>query len=107
MAKFYGKVGYSIPYEAAPDVWRENVVEHTYYGDVTRNYLRTQESQNGTIDNVSISNQISIVADPFAMDHFGNIKYVKWMNQKWKVTGVEVAYPRLLLTIGGVWNGTE
>lgn len=107
MAKFYGKVGYSVPYEAAPDVWRENVVEYPYYGDVTRNYLRPQESSNGTIDNVSVNNQISIVGDPFAWGHFGNIKYVEWMEQKWKVTGVEVAYPRLLLTIGGVWNGTK
>lgn len=105
--KFYGKVGYSVPIETAPDVWRENTVEYAYSGDVTRNYLRPQENSNSTIDNVSISNQISIVADPFALAHFGNIKYVKWMQQKWKVTGIEVAYPRLLLSIGGVWNGSD
>ena len=105
--KFYGKIGYSVPVETAPDVWRENTVEYSYSGDVTRNYLRPQENQNSTIDNISISNQISIVADPFALSHFGNIKYVEWMQQKWKVTGIEVAYPRLLLTIGGVWNGSE
>lgn len=107
MAKFYGKVGYSIPTETAPDVWRESIVERTYYGDVTRNYMRNQESQNSTIDNVALSNQISIVSDPFAMAHFGAIKFVEWYGQKWKVTGIEVAYPRLLLQIGGVWNGSE
>lgn len=105
--KFYGKVGYSEPVETSPDVWREQIEERVYYGDVTRNYLRNQENSNSTIDNISISNQVSIVADPFALNHFGNIKYVEWLNQKWKVTGIEVAYPRLLLTIGGVWNGTE
>lgn len=105
--KFYGKVGYSIPAETAPDVFREQITERTYYGDVIRNYFRNQDNQNSTIDNVSISNQISIVADPYALSHFGNIKYVEWMNQKWKATGIEVAYPRLLITIGGVWNGSD
>ena len=107
MAKFYGKVGYSTVVETAPDVFRDTVVERTYYGDVTRNSFRPQADQNSTVDDVTISNQISIVADPFAIAHFGSIKYVSWMEQKWKVTSIEVAYPRLILQIGGVWHGTE
>lgn len=105
--KYCGMIGYSIQRETAPDVWREDIEEYFYYGDVVRNYLRNQDNSNSTIDNVAISNQISVVADPFAYSHFGSIKYVEWLGQKWKVTGVEIAYPRLLLTIGGPWNGTE
>lgn len=104
--KFYGKIGYSIQREVRPDVWRDVIEEYFYYGDVTRNYLRNQENSNSTIDNVAISNQISIIADPFAYTHFGSIKYVEWLDQKWKVTGIEVNHPRLLLTIGGPWNGS-
>ena len=56
-------------------------------------------------DNVVISNQISIIADPFAMSNFHNIKYVEYMGTRWKITSVDVQYPRLLLTLGGVYNG--
>lgn len=107
MAKFYGQVGYTIVTETAPDVFRDTITERTYYGDVLRNSLRPQADQHSTVDDVTISNQISIVADPFAIAHFGSIKYVSWMGQKWKVTSIEVSYPRLILQIGGIWNGTE
>lgn len=103
--KYYGKVGYSITTETAPDVYQNTIKERFYSGDIIRNYLRNQEKQSSTVDDISISNQISIVADPFAYSHFSSIKYVEWLNQKWEVTGVEIAFPRILLTIGGVWNG--
>lgn len=103
--KCYVKVGYSIPTETAPDVVRDVVQERSYSGDVTRNYQRNQEQSNSTVDNVVLSNQISIVADPFAYSNFSTIKYVEWLGQKWKVTAVEIAYPRLLLSFGGAWNG--
>lgn len=103
--KYYGKVGYSVSTETAPDVFMDTIEEKPYSGDIVRNYLRNQEKQSSTVDDISISNQISIVADPFAYSHFSSIKYVEWLGQKWKVTGVEIAFPRILLTIGGVWNG--
>ena len=103
--KYYGKVGYSVSTETAPDVFMDTIEEKLYSGDIVRNYLRNQEKQSSTVDDISISNQISIVADPFAYSHFSSIKYVEWLDQKWEVTGVEIAFPRILLTIGGVWNG--
>lgn len=103
--RYYVKVGYSIPIETAPDVFRDNIEEYFYSGDVTRNYLRNQEKSTSTIDDIAVSNQLSIVADPFAYSHFSSIKYVEWLGQKWRVTAVEVAYPRLNLTFGGAWNG--
>lgn len=104
MSRFYGKVGYSLTEETSPGVWTEKVTEREYYGDVNRVYGK--RSNNDSVnDNIDISNEISIVADPFAYENFMNICYVEWMNQKWKVPNIEVQYPRLILSIGGVYNG--
>lgn len=103
MAKFYGAIGYAVTEKTAPGVWEEVISEYNYSGDVIRNTGRWQP---GTTlnDNLTINNLISIVADPFAYEHFSAIRYIKWMGASWKVTNVEVLRPRLILTIGGVYN---
>lgn len=103
MAKFYGVVGYVVTGETVPGVWEEQVTERSYYGDVIKNTKRWQTTENLN-DDITVSNQISIVADPFADNHFFAMKYVKWMGATWKVTKVEVKSPRLILSIGGVYN---
>ena len=103
MAKYYGAVGYGVTSEKAPDVYEEFVEEHFYFGDVSRNIRRWQRGQSLN-DDMEIDDVISIVADPFALSHFSNIVYVVWNGVKWKVKSVEVQYPRLILTIGGVYN---
>lgn len=104
MAKFYGEIGYAELAETGPGVWTEQIVTRNYYGDVLRNSRRLQ-SADQLNDNITISNQISIVADPYANNHFHMMRYVKFNGTKWKVSDVEVQYPRLLLTLGGVYNG--
>ena len=104
MAKFYGIIGYGVTTETAPGVWTEVIKEYSYSGDVLRNTRRWQTGENLN-DNLVINNSLSIVADSFAYENFMFIKYVKWMGASWKVTNVEVQRPRLLLTIGGVYNG--
>lgn len=106
MAKFYGKIGFFTTVEEEPGLWVEKIVERLYFGDLLRN-LRRLETSSNVNDNINISNQISILADPFAYDNFHSIKYVEFMNSKWKVTSVEVQYPRLILEIGGVYNGEQ
>lgn len=108
MAKFYGVVGYAETKETeSPGVWAEQVTERTYYGDVLRN-TRRRDNANGQLnDNLNVNNLISILADAYAYDHFFAIRYIEWMGARWKVTDVEVQRPRLLLTIGGVYNGPE
>jgi hypothetical protein len=105
MAKFYGKIGYAIESEVRPGVWMPQIQTHTYMGDVIKNASRFASAPDSTNDNVVVSNQISIIADPFANQNFHNMKYVEWMGTKWKITNVDVQYPRLLLTMGGVYNG--
>lgn len=104
MAKFYGKIGYAMTKETTPGVWVEEIVERSYYGDVIRNIRRLQGSENLN-DDINISNEISIVADAFANQNFHSMRYVEYMGAKWKVSSVEVKYPRLILNVGGVYNG--
>lgn len=105
MAKFYGLIGYNTgTVEIKPGVWEEQIVERPYSGDLIRNVRRLQSS--GELnDDLNIANEISIIADPFAYQNFHSMRYVEFMGTKWKVTSVEVQYPRLILTVGGVYNG--
>ena len=103
MAKFFGAIGYAETKETTPGVWEEQIAERTYYGDLIRNTRRLQTSDKLN-DDINITNEISIVADPFAYQNFHSMKYVVFMGAKWKIESVEVQYPRLILTIGGVYN---
>ena len=106
MAKYFGIVGYAITTETAPSVWEEEFVEKEYYGDVIK-YSKRYQQTNHVNDDIEIRNEISIVADPFAYENFMFIRYVTWMGVKWKVTDVAVDYPRLTLSIGGVYNAKD
>lgn len=103
MAKFFGMIGYAETAETKPDVWEEQFVERPYYGDLTRNTRRLQSTEHLN-DDLAVANELSIVADPFANQNFHRMRYVEFMGAKWKITNVEVQYPRLILTIGGVYN---
>lgn len=104
MAKFYGNIGFAETVETEPGVWVEEMTVRPYYGDLVRN-TRRLENSGGVNDNVNISNEISIIADPYANHNFHSIRYIEFMGAKWKVSNIEVQYPRLILTIGGVYNG--
>lgn len=104
MAKFYGEIGFAEMVETAPGVWDEKITPRKYYGDILRNNRRLQQGDQIN-DGITISNQISIVADPYANDHFHSMRYVEFQGTKWKVTDVEVQYPRLILSLGGQYNG--
>ena len=103
MAKFYGNVGFAETVETSPSVWTERIVDRPYFGDVIRR-TRRLESSGDVNGNVNITNQISIVADPYANQNLFAIRYVEFMGTKWKVSDVDIQYPRLVLTIGGVYN---
>ena len=107
MGKYYGKVGYVIPKKSAPGVYQDcDPEERYYYGDILEDYSRWIEGQQLN-DNLKIRTKISIIADPFAIDHFSKIKYCEHMGIRWKVTEIQPAYPRLVLTLGGEYNGEQ
>jgi hypothetical protein len=106
MARFHGEVGYGESVEDPPGsgVWKTVITEHPYTGDVNRNNTNTEVGDKVNAD-ISLSNTISVVADQYANEHVHTIKYVRWAGVLWTVTSVEVRSPRLILSIGSVYNG--
>ena len=103
MAKWFGKIGYVVTEETEPGVWEETVTEREYFGDMTSDRRKRQNS--GEVnDDVNLANVISIVADPFAYQNCSNMAYVEIMGSKWKISDVEVQRPRLIITVGGVYK---
>ena len=105
MAKFYGPIGYVETVESEPGLYEEQTVEYMYTGDWVRNTRKLQTSSDSVNDNINVANELSIISDPYSTTNFLNMRYVGFMGAKWKVTNVEVKYPRLVLTIGGLYNG--
>lgn len=107
MARFHGKVGYaSETVESTPGVYEDVITEVSYFGDVIRNTRRLREGESVN-DDLTVNNSISIVADAYANEHFHTIRYVEWAGALWKVSEVDVQSPRLLLRLGGVYNGPK
>lgn len=104
MPKFFGKVGFGMTQETSPGVWVDKITERDYRGDITK-MVRRLEGSEYLNDNLTVSNTISILADAFANENFFAIRYVQWAGARWKVSNVEVQRPRLILTLGEVYNG--
>lgn len=106
MARFFGEVGYgdTIETPSGSGIWVDEITEKSYFGDIIRKDRSLIEGDKVNAD-INIGNSISIIADQDAIDNFSKIKYVKWSGGVWTVTSVEVRSPRLLLTLGGVYNG--
>ena len=108
MARYYGKIGFqkTVESETEASVWEPAIIERSYYGDVIRN-TRKWENGVGMIADFVLSNQISILADPYAFENLGFIKYVTWMKKKWAIKSIDVNYPRLILTLGGLYSEND
>jgi len=108
MARFSGKVGYLITAEEIVDgeptgVWKETYKDRPYFGDIEQLSSRWSSGSNLN-DDVVLTNTISIVADPFAFENFQKMRYVEWKGQKWKIESASVQTPRIVLSVGGVYN---
>ena len=106
MAKWFGKIGYAITSETEPGVWEPTIVEKSYYGDLTSDRRKRQNS--GEVnDNINLANVISIIADPFAIQNCSSMIYVEYAGSKWKISDIEIDHPRLIINLGGVYNGEQ
>lgn len=107
MARFSGKVGYAVTVETAPDVWMPVFTERDYYGTI----LNDTVAHGGTDkvnEDPTLSSRISIVADPYALGNWSDIKYVvDEVGAFWEVTSVQIKRPRLILSTGGVYDGPK
>lgn len=104
MAKWSGIIGYAEKVEVRPGVWDDGITERPYFGDVGRNVRRLQGGASVN-DGITISNEISVVSDPYAIQNFLKMRYLTYMGEKWRIESADVQYPRIVLTLGGVWNG--
>lgn len=106
MAKFYGAVGYGLAHETKPGYFEVRIEERNYSGDVIKDAHRWENSEHLN-DNLKLANRVSIVADAYAYEHASAIRYVSWMGTKWKVSELDIQRPRIILSLGGVYNGDE
>ena len=105
MAKWFGKIGFAESKNVGDGVWKQTIIEREYYGELIRNTKNIQTVSDKISDDINIANELNIVSDPYANQNFHSIKYVNFMSTNWKVKSVEVKYPKLILTLGGVYNG--
>lgn len=103
MAKYFGKIGFGYDRELYPDVYEKEIVEKTYRGDLLRIY-RSNHGTDKINDDISLSNQISIIADPYAKKNIYAMLYATFMGTKWKIVNVDVQFPRIILSLGGIYN---
>lgn len=104
MSKWFGKIGYCETVEEEPSVYVEKIVERDCYGDLLRN-TRRLVSTDKVNDDMTLANTLSVIADPYLQQHFCDIRYVTLYGGKWKVTDATANYPRIELTLGGLWHG--
>lgn len=104
MAKFFGEIGFAESKQTSPGVWEEVITTRQYYGDVLQSRIRWQANEHVN-DDLSLDNRISVLADEYALSNFAAMRYVEWGGAKWKVNSIEVSRPRIILTLGEVWNG--
>lgn len=104
MAKFYGAIGYALQIESKPGVWIDEVIEKNYRGDIILDQRRWQSDEKVN-DNINIDNSISIIADEYAYNNIGGMKYIIWNNVPWKIQSFSINRPRIVIQIGGIYNG--
>lgn len=101
--RFYGFVGYAASEEMSPNVYDDSINEYEAYGDVLQN-IRKWATDTDLNDDLTTQNRISLIATPFMRENCSRIKYVRWLKTKWKVTAVTIQHPRIIVTLGGVYN---
>lgn len=105
--KFSGNIGFLSTEEVSPGVWGEVILEKPYYGDVLKKSIRISEASDKLNDDVTPNHQISVVINRYIIEHLGYLRYVRWKNVKWKILSFDIANPRIILTVGGVYDGPE
>lgn len=105
--KWYGQIGFTDTQETRPDFWEEVITKRNYYGDVYRKSRQLNDS--GYINGeINYQMEFSILADPYARNHIDTMRYVTMDGCKYTVASVDpTAYPRLTLSVGGVYNGDD
>lgn len=101
--RFYGIVGFASEVEKSPGIWKTDIVEKNYFGNLERVSYANRGSSSTINDDIVLQNVISLVSDPFLEENLYQIKYITWKGSKWKIASVEIAHPRVKLNLGGLY----
>lgn len=101
--KWAGEIAYSMQVETEKHVWDEQVVKKPAMGDLIEFSKNNDQSNNINVD-FSLSNQLSVVMDPFIQNNFQNILYVTINGGKWTVSSAKIRYPRIILSFGKLYK---
>ena len=106
-SRWHGKIGFGVTKEIGKGIWKPTIEEREYYGNII-SVQKTAESQPYfTNDAIRINSKISIIDDGFISVNCATIRYVEFMGALWKVAKVTPEYPRLVLTLGGVYESNS
>lgn len=104
MARFYGRVGFGHTVEVRPGVWEDVITERKLYGDVLRPGRSFEEGDKVHRD-VRMTNRLSVLADNYVNENIAAIRFVEWKGVLWYITKIDEERPRLILSLGEVYNG--
>lgn len=102
--RFFGKIGFIQVENQGDGIYEPSYVERDYGGVFNRKSYHVSQGES-VIDDISLSNEISVFADSFIYDNLSRMAYVVIDGNKWKISSVELRYPRIIVRSGGVFNG--
>lgn len=103
MARYSGLVGYVTQEETVPGVWSPVENPRTMKGEIIRQ--SSTNPDHGKINSdISLNHRVSLWGDAYAFDSYYAIKWIQIDGRKWEVTSVEIKRPRIIVTVGGLWN---
>ena len=103
-SSWYGKIGFGVTKEIAKGYWKFVVEEREYYGNIISIRQIAENQSYSTNDDLRINAKISILDDGFICANCASIRYIEFMGALWRIREVSPEYPRLVLTLGGVYN---
>lgn len=104
MAKYHGMIGFSEEYESVPGIVSERITEREFFGEVLDNRFTIRDSSETPNDELTLNKRISVIANTYAIENMHLMRYATYMGVKWKITSIDPQYPRLILSMGGVYN---
>ena len=104
MTRCSGIIGYALAVETQPGVWEESITDKPYFGEVVRDNRKVVD-QTQINNSINISNNISVVSNKFMLENMAFMRYITFMKSKWNITSVDIKPPRIIITMGGLYNG--
>lgn len=103
MSKYAGLVGYVTQEESVPGVWSPVDKAVMTKGDIIRQSSSVQNDDKVNSD-VTLNHRVSLIGDAYAFNNYFNLKWIEIGGRKLEVTSVELQRPRLIVTVGGLYN---